>query len=376
MNAPRRPCIPGSLAELQENPANVLLQVISGSHAYGLATATSDRDERGIFALPTAAYMTLTPPVEHLQDERGDLVFTGIRKFLALASAGNPGALELLFAPPDTILRTAPAATQLLAARSLFVTARCFDSHVGYARTQIKRARGQNKWINNPQPEEPPSQEQFCHVIQGPWPGQQAAGTPPLRPRPLASSGIDLREHQCAALEHTPRTYRLYHLGPNAKGVFRDGNLVCDSIPLEAEFQRLVGLLIYDQPGYEKAKLDHANYWQWRATRNDARWKTQEAGETDYDAKNMMHTFRLLLSAISIFATGAPRIRFEGPDREFLLQVRAGRFAYPELLQRAEAMVLELEAVKDRKPLPAAPDEAAIDQLLQQITADFEANHV
>jgi hypothetical protein len=136
------------------------------------------------------------------------------------------------------------------------------------------------------------------------------------------------------SFERLPRSFRLYHPGPNSKNAFRDGNLVSYSLP----------------------------------------WK--QSSKASRDAKNMMHTFRLLLSAISIFETGAPRVRFEGPDREFLLQVRAGSFAYPELLQRAEAMVLELEAVRNRKPLPAAPDEAAIDQLLQQITADFEANHV
>lgn len=363
---------PRTLAELLRQPDHVLLRVVSGSHAYGLATATSDRDERGVFALPAAVYVALSPPAEHLQDERGDVAFTGLRKFLALLSAANPSALEVLFAPPDTVLAQAAALAPLLAARRLFVTQRCYDSHVGYARAQVQRARGVDKWINNPQPEAPPLRERFCFVIDGPWPGQPAGDRRPLRPRPLAATGIDLAQCRCAALERVPRTYRLYHQGPGAKGVFRDGNLVAESIPPEAEAASLLGLLVYDQAGYEKAKTDHANYWQWRRTRNEARWRTQEAGEIDHDAKNMMHTFRLLLSAQAIHRDGAPRVRFVGTDRDFLLQVRAGAFTHDDLMARAEAMIAELGRDAAASSLPAAPDEAVVDNLLREVTAAWE----
>jgi predicted nucleotidyltransferase len=137
-----------TLAELlQSHSDRILLRVMAGSQAHGLATEQSDSDERGVFALPAAAYVALSTPVEHLQDERGNVIFFGLRKFLALASAANPSALEILFAPADTVLFQAPAAAALFAARQRFVTRRCVDSHVGYARARIQRARGQNKWI-------------------------------------------------------------------------------------------------------------------------------------------------------------------------------------------------------------------------------------
>src|SRR5450755_5104584 len=41
---------------------------------------------------------------------------------------------------------------QLILARSTFVTRQCGDTHIGYAMSQIKKARGQNEWINNPKP--------------------------------------------------------------------------------------------------------------------------------------------------------------------------------------------------------------------------------
>lgn len=364
-----------SLADLlHDHPDRILLRVVSGSQAYGLATPQSDTDERGVFALPGSAYVALSAPAEHLQDERGDVVYFGLRKFLALASAATPGALELLFAPPDTVLLATPPAQLLLAARAMFVTQRCLDSHVGYAKTQIQRARGVNKWINNPQPEAPPRREDFCFLIDGPWPGAAAGAAMPLRPRPLAETGVDLRQFHCAALERVPRTYRLYWYSEGAKGVFRDNNLVCESIPIEHEHSHLRGLLIYDQPGYEKAKTDHENYWQWRTTRNDARWRTQEAGEIDYDAKNMMHTFRLLLSAEAILQVGAPRVRFDGADREFLLRVRAGAFGYDELVAQAEQKVQALASAQANCALPIEPAADAVDALLREVTQAWEAS--
>lgn len=356
---------------LGEHRDHILLRAISGSQAYGLATAHSDTDERGVFALPSSAYVALSSPIEHLQDERGDVVFFGLRKFLALAKAANPSALELLFAPAGTVLQSSQPAQLLLAHRHMFVTQLCVDSHVGYARAQIQRARGVNKWINNPQPEAPPRREDFCYIIDGPWPGR-GGGVAPLRPRPLAETGIDLGEYHCAALERVPRTFRLYWYGADGKGVFRGGNLVCESIPVEDEHTRLRGLLVYDEAGYEKARTDHANYWQWRRARNEARWRTQERGEIDYDAKNMMHTFRLLLAAESILQRGEVRVRFDGEDREFLLRVRAGAFGYRDLVDRAEQKVQELEAAQRRCSLPQAPDEVEVDALLRRVTSAWE----
>jgi predicted nucleotidyltransferase len=351
----------------------VILRVVSGSRAYGLATEHSDADERGVFVVPAADWLSLSAPVEHVQDERGDNVLYGLRKFLALAAAANPSVLEVLFAPADTILARRPAAAPLLAARSQFVTAQCVESHIGYARTQIHRARGQNKWIHHPQPEAPPRREDFCYVVRAPWPGAAADGAMPLRPAPLAQSGVDLREHHCAALEHAPRTYRLYHYGPGARGVFREGVLVCESVPREDEFTRLRGLLIYDEEGYARAKRDHEHYWQWRVLRNDARWRTQEAGEIDYDAKNLMHTFRLLMSTESILLHGAPRVRFEGRERDELLRIRSGAYSYEELVARADERIAALESLRSAASLPAASAPAFVDELLRTITERWES---
>jgi len=277
-----------------------------------------------------------------------------------------------LFMPDDCIRRQTPVMDRLLAARDMFVTRATYKSHVGYAESQIRRARGQNKWVNNPQPEEPPRKESFCWLI----PDRPTEDGMPYRPTPLAETGVDLACCHCASLEHVKDVYRLYHYGQSAKGVFRDGQLVCESIPLDDERSRCVGLLIYNRSGYEKAMRDHHNYWTWRRERNESRWVDQERGLVDYDAKNMMHSVRLLLSGENIFREGRPLVRFEGETLELLMRIREGEFSYDFIMDLIEKKVDDLKELVENSTLPESSDTEAVDRLLRELTAMWEEQSV
>lgn len=369
---PVEPAVSG-LEDLLENHAHsVIYRCVAGSRAYGTARPESDEDIRGIFILPRSAYLSLEPALEQVSDERNDIVYYTLARFLQLASVANPNIVELLFMPEDCVLHRTRWMDRLLEERELFITRQAFPSHTGYALAQIKRAKGRNKWVNNPQPEGLPGREEFCWVI----PRERGAGAEqnmPYRPIPLRETGIDLAECHCAGLEHCPGTYRLYHYGSEARGVFRKGVVSCESIPIEDEWTRFVGLLIYDRSLHEKAKRDHQNYWEWRRNRNEARWQSQEQGAMDYDAKNMMHTIRLLLSGEHLLRHGAPLVRFEGEKLQLLRGILDGEHEYDELLELAERKVVELEGICDRSSLPENADRARITELLREITDDWEA---
>ena len=352
----------------------VILRCIAGSRAYGTATPKSDTDIRGVFVLPRRCYLSIDEPITQVADERNDVIFYTLARFLELAATANPNIIELLFMPEDCVLQRTSLGERLIANRDLFLSKNAYETHIGYAHSQIKRARGRNKWVNNPQPEEPPSRDDFCRII--PREGVIGGETPsPYRPIPLEETGVRLEECHCAKLEYCTGAYRLYHYGPAAKGVFREGNLVCESIPREDEDARCVGLLLYDRPGFEKALRDHNHYWQWRQNRNDARWLSQERGEIDYDAKNMMHTFRLLLSGEQLLREGRPLVRFTGEKLAFLKDCLAGRYAYDELIQMAEEKTAELKELRDRSDLPDEADPGRIDALLRELTEDWEREH-
>ena len=150
---------------LLENRPSIIFESVVGSQAYGTSLPESDEDIKGIFAVSAGEYLNLESPPSQLSDEKGDKVYYSIRRFLELAATANPNIIELLFMPPDCIRYKSPSFTLLEERRDMFLTKAVFESHIGYAEAQIKKALGQNKWVNNPQPEERPKLEEFCWYL-------------------------------------------------------------------------------------------------------------------------------------------------------------------------------------------------------------------
>jgi len=365
------------LKTLQTQCANTILATyLVGSRAYGTASPESDEDYRGIFVLPSREYLSICEPVTQVSDERNNTTYYTLKRFLELAVTANPNIIEMLFMPDDCVVFESPLMQHLLQSRSMFITKQAYSSHVHYAMSQIKRAKGQNKWVNNPQPEILPSEEDFCWLI--PMSLAYATGseagsdTFPLRPIPIKRTGINLTECHCAAMEQLGNAYRLYHYGKSAHGVFRGGLIVCESIPREDELTKCIGMLIYNRAEHDRAVRDHTNYWEWRRHRNDARWKSQEQGERDYDAKNMMHTFRLLLSGENILRYGVPLVRFEGNQLQLLLDIKSGQFSYADLIRMADERFTQFSASLETSTLPESIDRWKVDVLLRESTGEWE----
>ena len=346
----------------------IIYECIAGSRAYGTDLNSSDEDIRGLFAVPISRYFDLTEPPELLSDERGNVVYYSLRRFVELLTHANPNVLELLFMPEDCIRKSSAEMQMLIAKRDLFITKQCADTHAGYAMSQVRRAKGQNKWINNPKPEAPPSKEDFCFVI----PTKEGIQKHPARPIPLRTIGWSLDEYHAARLEHSRDIYRLYHYGPGARGVFRGDVLACQSIPEEDESTRFAGLLLYNERAWQQALSDHQNYWAWRRDRNESRWQQQERGEVDFDAKNMMHTIRLLLSGRSLMRFGKPIVRFAGEDLALLMSIRHGELAFGEILSTAQGILEECERLKATANLPDVCDRAEANALLRTVTEHWE----
>ena len=359
-----------SLATLRSTQAHaVIFECITGSRAYGTTTSESDEDVRGIFSVAARAYLELSRPPDQVADERGNTVYYSLRRVVELLTQANPNILELLFMPPDCVLKDTIEMRELTAHRQLFVTKQCAETHAGYAMSQIKKAKGQNKWINNPKPDAPPRKEDFCHVI--PW-AAHGEGIPPARPMPLNTLGWPLDEYHAARLEHARDTYRLYRYGTGARGVFRGDVIICESIPKDDEATKFAGLLLYNEAGWKQALADHKNYWSWRRERNEARWQQQERGELDFDAKNMMHTVRLLLSARSLMERGEPIVRFQDEQLALLMSIRTGKLTFDEIMSIAEAILADCERRKATADLPEVCDVAQASALLQTITGRWE----
>jgi hypothetical protein len=291
-----------------------------------------------------------------------------------LARDNNPNIIETLYMPADLIRICTESMQRLIASRHLFLSKKAKHSFAGYAHAQIERAKGQNKWVNNPQPKDPPDKKQFCWFID-PLMTDDAIqeeyekGNFPYRPVPLLDTGINLAECHAAKLEHCENIYRLYYYGAGAKGVFRGPHqqFEVESIPKEDEWLRLKGLLIWNKQAYEAAKRNWKDYWTWHRERNEERWRTQESGEMTYDSKNMCHCIRLMLSGINILTKGEPIIRFEGEAQQFLRDIRAGKFTYEYLIRFAEEKEAELDTLYETSTLRHEPDDVAINALYLEL---------
>jgi hypothetical protein len=91
-----------------------------------------------------------------------------------------------------------------------------------------------------------------------------------------------------------------------------------------------------------------------------------------YDSKNLMHTIRLLEMAGEIARESVLRVR--RPNRDFLLEIRAGEFSYDQLVSQAEDLHAGLDAVFAASSLPDEPDRAAVNALLVELREEFRTS--
>jgi len=358
--------------QLINEPQHLLLKCVSGSRAYNLALPTSDTDLKGIFVLPQKELYGLssTPQVSN---ESNDEVFFEVGRFIDLLSKNNPNILELLSTPPEHILYRHPLMD--LIKPEDFLSRLCMDTFAGYAKTQIKKARGLNKKINRAFDRDRKSVLDFCYVVEG-------NGTLPLQ---AWLSTHDLRQENCglAALAHFRDAYQIYHAasahspapiqGPEPSLPFRGivSDVTANDVQLSSIPKGLPPLAVmhFNKDGYSLYCREYKEYWDWTEARNEARYQSTLSLGQNYDAKNMMHTFRLLAMAEEI--ARHKKVIVHRPDREFLLRIRAGEFTFEDLMTRVETKLAAIESLYAQSDLPQAPDIQHAEALLVQIRERF-----
>lgn len=141
---------------------NEFYRILAGSQLAGVATATSDRDEIGIYIESLEQMIGLESSKESYQirsaavgtrSQLGDIDLTvySLRKYMRLATDGNPSLLAPLFAPVDLILKTSVIAEELRELAPAIVSARAGWKHLGYLNGQRQRfvGEGQQRRVPN-----------------------------------------------------------------------------------------------------------------------------------------------------------------------------------------------------------------------------------
>ena len=330
----------------------LVFEAISGSKAYGLDTVKSDTDIRGVFVLPKNRFYGLDY-TEQVNNATNDIVYYELKRFMELLSKNNPTILEMLNTPVDCVLQK--HAIMDLLKPEFFLSKLCEKTFANYAYTQIKKAYGLEKKILNPVDEERKSVLDFCLVYEG-------KDAIPLK-KYIEANKMDKKKKGLTALTHVRDCYNMFYSERlQYSGVMRkeESNEVClSSIP---KGEKSIAMLYFNKDGYSVYCKKYKEYWDWVNKRNDERYKTTLAHGKNYDSKNMMHVFRLLLMAKEIATEEQINVRRK--DRDFLLSVKEGKFEYDELLQKSESLKDELSILYQNSNLQTEPDIDVIDALL------------
>lgn len=328
---------------------NCLIRVVAGSHAYGTNIATSDWDERAIFVADMASIVLPfeKDKIEQVKFREDDKVYFELSKFMPLLLAQNPNVIELLWTDSSDILEKNALGDLLIENRGAFLSKQVKDSYVGYAMSQLNRIKGHNKWINNPQPEREPQQQDFMSVV---W---NYSGNKAL------NKSVPVEGYVAVSLgNHTFSLWKSSKLGLPEDKSWMDHRGVPTPID-NLEFNKMnsehlppdliakVNFNLYDD--------HHTNwkaYWNWKRNRNETRSALEE--KYGYDVKHAMHLIRLLRSGIDILEKGVVPVRRD--DAAYLLDIRNGHYTYEEIIKESELLSKKVQQLSEKTTLPEQPD--------------------
>ena len=381
----------------------ILFETIIGSQAYGTQTPASDIDKKFVYILPED-YILGTGYVEQINVNKD---YTGweIRRFLELMGSNNPTVLELLNSPEDCIISKHPLFDLILEQKEAFITKICKDSFGGYARQQIKKAKGLNK-KQNWEKDKVVRKDllDFCYVLEGdksiPWKiwnrgryDEKFIGAVNM---PNARDVYALHYDSLGELLHSEKRSQTLRnsakkivllagkpLGKGYKGLVNTGHedidgkinygisnqLRLSSIPKE---EKVICNLIYNKDGYSEHCKDFKEYEEWLLNRNEARYvETQEHGQR-IDGKNMMHCMRLIKMSQEIGEGKGIIVR--RPDAKELLKIRRGEVDLDSLISIADEEINKMDSIFDKSTLPNNVDKNLVNELLIKIRKGFYKN--
>ncbi len=339
----------------------------AGSHAYGTSLPTSDVDTRGVFIAPPSHSLSCIHTVEQVEDKKTDTVIYELKKFLNLAANCNPNIIELLFTDEDNILFMHESFARIRDHAHLFLSKKAKFTFSGYAMSQLHRIKGHNKWINNPQPEQPPSMADFCRFVGLDGVVERDAD----KIRELGKSCFLAETFGTSQF----RVYRSPEFFAEKLGFFAKNETqpkyVNVSDKVLAEKAEFVGFLWINVEEFKGRYTEWNQYWLWKKKRNVARAELE--AEHGYDTKHAMHLVRLMRMAEEILTEG--RVIVRRPDAKDLLDIRAGKFDYEWLMKWAADTDTKLGELYETSDLRFTADYEAIDELYREIVLEYWREH-
>lgn len=374
-------------------------EYVRGSTLYGTAIeGVSDVDYGGVYIVPKEDLLGLPEFYEpQVSDEKHDVTYYELGRWVELLMKANPNALESLYAPDDKIIGDIhPAIRMIIENRELFLTKECFASLSGYAVSQIKKCRGLNKKCVQPVLERKEVLD-FCYTFKG-------QGSQSMKEF-LAEKGLDQKYCGLVNIPNMKDTYGVYYdfasylhfedLDDTTKRniVFKSG--LVDANDVDKIFNRMdnkeffgysgivhpegksnevrlssipkgekpICFMTYNQNGYESHCRKYKEYQEWVEKRNPVRYESNL--KSNYDCKNVMHCVRLLHMGKEL-AEGKGFNVVRTWDRQFLLDIRNHKYEYEEIINYTENLFEDMKQLIESCDLPETVDKYKVNELLKQ----------
>lgn len=319
-----------------------ILKVRHGSHAYGLATPTSDIDTKGVCIEPGRyhfGFMNVFEQFERMASKSGngeDLVIYSLKKFARLVADCNPNIIEVLFVDDSDVLHIDRFGEALRNARHDFLSKKAKFTFSGYAHAQLKRIKTHRAWLLNP-PVGLPDRKSF--------------GLSEVKMVSKSELGAydSLVAERCGVSELPSESEKLRELG------------------LKADLPHEIVSLFVKEKAYQAARMHYEQYNTWVKSRNPARALLE--AEFGYDTKHGSHLLRLMRMCKEILATG--EVIVKRPDRDELLAVKYGERSYDSLIEESERLEAECELLYETSSLRKSPDREKLDDLVIKLTEDY-----
>lgn len=365
----------------EKSPGAIPLYLtIRGSHSYGTNIPTSDIDFAGVF-MQSHDDIIGRNYVEQINDATNDIVIYELRRFLELCGNNNPNILELLNTTNDCVIFKHPSFDKILKNKKKFITKQCGDTFGGYAKTQINKAKGQDKkqnWEKDRVVRKTPLD--FCYIHFG-------EKTLPLSLY-LESRNMSQGYGGLSKVPHSKDLYAFYY-DHHAEKVFKSktwrflqklglvklsgyrgisfmnsNELRLSSIPKDS-ISDFISFVTYNKDGYSQHCKDFREYEEWLSKRNEQRWVDVESHGQKIDGKNMMHCYRLAEMASEIAKGEGVNVKRKNSD--FLISIRKGEVDLETLIGNVECMIDDARNRFKESNLPDRVDVNLINSLLVKI---------
>lgn len=399
----------------------LLFEVIRGSQAYGTNTPESDIDKTYIFMSPLEDLLSGNY-IDGFKEDNNNVDVYEIGKFINLLRTGNPMVVETLWTPDDCIIYKHPIMDKLISIRDSFISKQMKNSFAGYATSQIAKAQGTNKKMNWEKDKmERKNLLQFIYTNKGQ--GSQ------LIEEWLTDNGLKQEYCGLSAIPHMRYTYGLYYdyaqhlqrekvtwkefltLRDKSKGfaliltdlyiknhhkqvkskdydefIKSEVNLKYKGILQDVEKSNDISLcsipkaiiplttIYVNMDEYPNHCKEYKEYQEYLANRNESRYvdvQNANANNTGQkiDSKNLMHLIRLTRMGQEIAEGKGIIIRRE--DREYLLDIRRGKYSLEDILQQGLDMIKDNDKLFEKSNLPESIEKEFTDRILYQLRKQY-----